>query len=132
MQAPPQNASAQASTSTTVTTTKATRTERYHGEHAGGEARKEAEAKGEEQVKIFETKVQRTVRSIGVCPMYMHWYNLKGGYLCGGGHQFICHSYIDKAIKDPRWRPEVTLVKAIDGPEVGTHRQNDLDPSPTC
>ncbi|GAB7332928.1 hypothetical protein MBLNU13_g04636t1 [Cladosporium sp. NU13] len=57
-----------ANTSSSVVTTTTTRTEIYKGANAGGEARKQAEAKGEQEIQRFEEKLQKLIRLICPCP----------------------------------------------------------------
>ena len=105
-------------TSSNVVTTTTTRTETYKGANAGGEARKQAEAKGEQEVQRFEQKVQELIRRIGPCPLQAPWYNAVDGYLCGGGTHFLYHKDIDKAFKQPGWIPRVTWVNTFGDPEA--------------
>jgi hypothetical protein len=115
-------------TSSDVVTSTTTRTETYKGANAGGEARKQAEAKGEQEVQRFEEKVQKLIRRIGTCPLQERWYNSVDGYICGAGTHFLYHEDIDKAFKQPGWIPCVTWVNTLDDPEArgsGTwHRQH--------
>lgn len=98
-------------------TTKTTKVEKYSGANAGGKARQEAEAKGEKELQRFEKKVQTLIRTMGVCPMQIRWYNTHEGYLCGAGTHFIDHKDIDMAFERPGWFPQVTIVNSFDDPE---------------
>jgi hypothetical protein len=113
--APPVNAT---SSVVTTTTTHSKKTETYKGTNAGGKARKEAESKGDVEVQRFESKVQKLIKDIGVCPMGRAWYNSFEGYMCGEGIHFLYHKDIDKALKKPGWLPQVTWVNTWDDPEA--------------
>jgi hypothetical protein len=110
--APPVN------TPSNILTTTTTRTETYRGANAGGEARKLAEAKGEQEVQRYEEKVQKLIRRVGTCPSQKSWYNSVEGYICGEGIHFLYHQDIDKAFKEPGWIPRVTWVNTLDDPEA--------------
>jgi hypothetical protein len=112
---PPANAT---SSVITTTTTHSKKTETYKGANAGGKARKEAESKGDVEVQRFESKVQKLIKDIGVCPMGRPWYNSFEGYMCGEGIHFLYHKDIDKALKKPGWLPQVTWVNTWDDPEA--------------
>jgi len=105
-------------TSSNVVTTTTTRTETYKGANAGGEARKQAEAKGEEEVQRFEKKVQKLIKRICPCPMNAPWYNGVDEYLCGEGIHYLYHKDIDKAFARPGWLLRVTWVNTFDDPEA--------------
>jgi hypothetical protein len=113
--APPANAT---SSVITITTTHSKKTETYKGANAGGKARKEAESKGDVEVQRFESKVQKLIKDIGVCPMGRPWYNSFEGYMCGEGIHFLYHKDIDKALKKPGLLPQVTWVNTWDDPEA--------------
>lgn len=100
-----------------TTTTKTTKVEKYPGANAGGKAREAAEAKGEKELQRFEKKVQTLIRTMGVCPMQIRWYNTHEGYLCGAGTHFIDHRDIDMAFERPGRLPQVTIVNRFDDPE---------------
>lgn len=110
--APPVN------THSSVVTTTTTRTETYKGANAGGEARKQAEAKGEHEIQRFEEKVQNLIRRICPCPTNAPWYNSAHGYLCGEGIHYLYHKDIDRAFKQPGWLPAVTWVNTFSDPEA--------------
>jgi hypothetical protein len=105
-------------TSSSVVITTTTRTETYKGANAGGEARKKAEAKGEQDIQRFEEKVQKLIRRICPCPMGAPWYNGVNGYLCGEGIHYIYHKDIDKAFTQPGWLPAVTWVNTFNDPKT--------------
>lgn len=110
-------------TSTSVVTTTTTRTETYKGANAGGEARKKAEAKGEQEIQRFEEKVQKLISRICPCPMGAQWYNSPEGYMCAEGIHFLYHKDIDRAFKRPGWMPQVTWVNTTNNPDVHTSGQ---------
>jgi hypothetical protein len=112
-------------TSSSVMTTTTTRTESYKGANAGGEARKQAEAKGEQEIQRFEGKVQKLIRRICPCPRNAPWYNSVHGYLCGEGIHYLYHKDINMAFRRPGWLPAVTWVNTFSDPEArysGTFR----------
>jgi len=111
------------STSTNVVTTTTTRTETYKGANAGGEARKKAEAKGEQETQRFEEKVQKLIRRICPCPAGAPWYNSPRGYMCAEGIHFLYHEDIDRAFKRPGWLPQVTWVNTTNNPDAHTSGQ---------
>jgi hypothetical protein len=108
------------SSTVTTTTTHSKKTETYSGANAGGKARKEAETKGDDEVQRFESKVQKLIKRIGVCPMGRPWYNSYSGYMCGEGIHFLYHEDIDRAFKRPGWIPQVTWVNTWGDPEART------------
>lgn len=93
-----------------------TKMERYQGEHSGGQARKAAEAKGDEEVRRFERRAQDLIRSIGGCPWNHDWYCTVGGYLCGDGNHHVAHEEIDQACKQPGYRPRMEFVNTVFDP----------------
>jgi len=105
-------------TSSNVVTTTTTRTETYKGANAGGEARKQAEVKGEQEVQRFEERVQKLIRRVGPCPCNARWYNSEKGYMCGGGTHMLYHKDIDMASRQPGWIPQATLVNTLGDPDV--------------
>lgn len=109
--APTDNASVSAVTSTTTT-----RTETYGDAHAGGNARKQAEASGDVEVRRFEEKVQTLITRTGACPLGRPWYNHAIGYLCAEGIHFIYHEDIDMAFERPGWLPQVTYANTFADP----------------
>jgi hypothetical protein len=113
--APPTNAT---SSVVTTTTTHSKKTETYSGTNAGGKARKQVESKGDKEVQRFESKVQKLIKDIGVCPTGRSWYNSFEGYMCGEGIHFLYHKDIDKAFKQPGWLPQVTWVNTWGNPEA--------------
>jgi hypothetical protein len=113
--APPTNAT---SSVVTTTTTHSKKTETYSGANAGGKARKQVESKGDKEVQRFESKVQKLIKDIGVCPTGRSWYNSFEGYMCGEGIHFLYHKDIDKAFKQPGWLPQVTWVNTWGDPEA--------------
>jgi hypothetical protein len=111
------------SSNSVITTT--TRTETYKGANAGGKARRQAEAKGEKELRSFEQKVQKLIKRICPCPMNAPWYNGVDGYICGEGIHYLYHKDIDKAFAQPGWLPPVTWVNTLKDPEArgsGTFR----------
>ena len=110
--APPVN------TSSNVVTTTTTRTETYKGANAGGEARRQAEAQGEQEIQRFEEKVQKLIRRICPCPSGAQWYNSPEGYMCAEGIHFLYHKDIDTAFRRPGWIPRVTWVNTTNNPDV--------------
>jgi hypothetical protein len=102
----------------TTTTTHSKKAETYSGANAGGKARKQAESKGDVEVQRFESKVQKLIKDIGVCPMGRPWYNSFEGYMCGEGIHFLYHKDIDTAFKKPGWLPQVTWVNTWGDPEA--------------
>ena len=110
--APPVN------TSSSMVTTITTRTEIYKGANAGGEARKQAEAKGDQETQRFEEKVQKLIRRICPCPRGVRWYNSPEGYMCAEGIHFLYHKNIDTAFERPGWIPRVTWVNTTNNPEA--------------
>lgn len=117
------------STSSSVVTTTTTRTETYKGSNAGGEARKKAEARGEQEIQRFEEKVQKLIRRICPCPMGAQWYNSPQGYMCAEGIHFLYHEDIDRAFKRPGWIPRVTWVNTTNNPDPQNLRSGLLFPS---
>lgn len=121
------------SSSAMTTTTTATRTETYKGANAGGEARKQAETRGNGEVQRFEQRVQKLIKSIGTCPSGAPWYNGVDGYLCAEGIHFLYHKDIDKAFKQPGWIPRVTWVNTLIDPEATSSGQYHIThPPPTA
>ncbi|KAI7216819.1 hypothetical protein KC333_g4620 [Hortaea werneckii] len=91
---------------TTRTTT--TTTESYEGQHDGGETRRKAEAQGPEAVAQYErTVIQLLAYSVN-CPVGFNWFNMRGGYICGGGTHWMSHKAIDDYFRgvDPTPRVE--------------------------
>lgn len=107
-----------ANTSSNVITTTTTRTEIYKGANAGGKARKQAEAKGEREVQLFEQKIWKLIKRICPCPMNAPWYNGPKVYICGEGIHYLYHKDIDKAFAQPGWLPQVTWVNIFNDPEA--------------
>ena len=94
------------------TTTTTTRVERYEGEQAGGKTRRQAEAQGEAQLRRYERQV-RVILDETTCRAGYPWFNMKGGYLCGGGHHWLSHHELDLCFSGRKRSPQNELVHAV-------------------
>ncbi|KAK5723917.1 hypothetical protein LTR17_013759 [Elasticomyces elasticus] len=85
--AAPATPAVQSSTTTTITSTA-----RYEGFDAGGEARRLAEARGQAAVHQHQ------------------WFNMNGGWICGGGTHFIWHDDVDELLLGTTSRTSPTVI----------------------
>ncbi|KAI7537428.1 hypothetical protein KC331_g10934 [Hortaea werneckii] len=88
-------------------------TEGYEGQHDGGETRRQAEAQGPEAVEEYERRVFQLLTYSGICPAGFKWFNMSGGYICGGGTHWMSHKAIDDYFSRVDRTPRVEAVNVF-------------------
>ncbi|KAI7369577.1 hypothetical protein KC354_g1836 [Hortaea werneckii] len=87
--------------------------EGYEGQHDGGETRRQAEAQGPEAVEQYERRVFQLLTYSGICPAGFKWFNMRGGYICGGGTHWMSHKAIDDYFSGVDRTPRVEAVNVF-------------------
>ena len=101
---------------TTTTNALELRNEEYAGANSGGQARRQAAARGEAALQQFDRDVQARLiqASNSACPMGLEYFVVNDGYLCRGTHHFVSHDEVDAMLNGQR--PYGPYIEFVNGP----------------